>query len=253
MSFYFVQGMRDYILKGGYSDDACVGGRTKSHETRGGPQWTIGTIPGGDREIEAHIFDRLSAWRIRDPHEERRDYELFVPSKEVREFIRGETMREMGFILLNKPRDPFKQTTIDWIKIAKSTGRGKISRAAAHTLEENARLRSIVPASARGGWDLNEAIGGQGSVIKQIPMWFASTMIHGTDWLIHRLTYKGSEFHFPVFAEWYERQTGRRAPAGAIRTGIPILKPKLESGRRGKPIRKVRESVPEEQAALWET
>jgi hypothetical protein len=222
--FYVFQGLLTYVFKLGFSIDPDARGR--QHETSGGPQRMIAVIDDPGREYEGLIFPMLREFRLTDPEGERGDFELFQPVPEIFSFLRR-TAKEMGFTFYGKPRDPRRQTAKDWLKLARVVGRGKIRDAANHNLDEEARLRSKVPRSARGGWDLTEILGGNGFPNRQEVMGFAQRLVHQRSWIVNEITYKGMSYEFVVFAEWYERERGLAAPAGAVRAGIPILRPKL--------------------------
>lgn len=241
MAFYIFQARLTFLLKAGYADGPeKIASRGESHGCAGGPQDKIGTIPDAPRAIETEVLERLRPFRARDVREPRRRFfEVCPATPDVLDIIHGDWLRRKGFQLERRARDPRRETTRDWLERASHIGDGRISEAARHALDENARLRRVVPRSARGGWDLNEMIGGMGFVDRQMSLpGFRTSLIEGKDYLIHRCTYRGAVFDFPVFAEWYERQHGRAAPGNAVYTGLSVPRAKLESGRRGRPVRR---------------
>jgi hypothetical protein len=252
MAVYLYQSRETFMIKFGYAKEGGVSSRGKAHSTSGGPQRLLGVLPGGTTEHESLILclKQLEPWRV---HESGRRFELFRPSPEVILFVnKGHVLKDMGFCLEQRAKDPRKETAKQWLERVRdySDPRGVVHKAAHWALREEARLRETVPKSARGGWDLAEHLGGNGSLNRQMLLNFSSNDFLGEHWLVHRVTYNGSSglgavFEFPVFVEFFEREhPGKRSPKEAISAGVAYHKKKFESGRKGKSVKRLSPSNP---------
>jgi hypothetical protein len=234
-SFYVMHQRISGLLNMGISDD--VERRRREHSTAGGDHRLLWIVGDADQNFERAIFDRLGKYRIRS-EEERRDYELFRPAPEVWRFLSSALARdEFGFRRVGKP-----YAERDTCKRYLQSGELHGCDACAFALEEDARLRQMVPATARGGWVLLELCSGR--VSKQMLLALDGGIAsHGVSvgklnhWPLHVITYRGATFRFPVFDEICRRQ-GVRPPQGAIKIGLPFRSAKIPSGRKGVPLRK---------------
>jgi hypothetical protein len=242
VAFYVMQHERDGIIKMGYCEDWRVFVRMREHGTSSGYYYLISFVPKADRKFETAMF-RLHRKYRRSRNDSPKDFELFAPHKQLRRWFSSKTAKELGFIKVRgwTRRD---ETAKQWLIILAQFG----FEEARYALQVEARLRSIVPRSARGGWVLWELISGRLS--KQTLLDFgqgweshgvAPSRVNG--WPMHRCTYKGTEFLFPVFAEACMRM-GIKPPPGAIETGIRPQSHRVESGRKGIPLKKKTASRP---------
>jgi hypothetical protein len=187
----------------------------------------LGVVPGGGRDFESFVLDQLDAHRLKYHQDEREDYEVFLPVRDVIRFIESNAVRVLGYRKVARPRKPKRQTCRMWVMLVRGIRKGDARDAATTALREYGRLcKAARPAMDRtGGFDLNELIGGLGFSYKQTAWGFAEDLIAGKRWLVHRITYKDVAYHFPVFSEWYEREQREPAPPNAIEGGIPLGKP----------------------------
>jgi hypothetical protein len=238
--FYVMQQRMTRLLKMGRCLRSRVEVRRREHETSGGPHRVLFLAPG-DSHFEKDVFRRLRKYRLRG--EERADFEIFRPAPDVWNWLRSNTAEALGFFAIGKAyRDT--HTAKAWLKECAAFG----CEPAEFALREETRLRKRVPRSARGGWVLWEMISGRLS--KQMLLDFDGAFeSHGlahsaklNEWPLHRVTYKGIEFLFPVFLEACERM-GVRPPPDAICVGIRPRSHRVPSGRKGRPLRAKEETV----------
>ena len=216
--------------------------------TGGGPHWPVAVAAKGDARLKADVLAHLDRWRVRPagPGARKRAHDTIAATPEACAWLRGKAVRALGFKLHVRPRDPLKQDAREWLEVVALVGganpRGA-GAAARYALEQDTRLNTLVRRGRAvdggtrkgGGWDLSEALGGFCARDRQQELRFfeelSPVVEHG--WHVHRIRDRasGAVFYFPVFAEWYEREH-KRPPAGAIRAGVRIHKPKERTGTR---------------------
>jgi hypothetical protein len=257
MAFYVCHAefSRDLFIMG-YSAETPED-RRKSYETGGGRvrMCALATGPDSGRELETAVFAHLRKYRVRRGSEESgRDFELFRAAPYVRQFIGSARARALGIVTLSRPFPEYESAT-QWLIRCRRCG----CEAAAFALSEQARLRQHVPRSARGGWPLVELLSGAVHRSRQLALgeWGIESEGHTLSkkhgWAMHRITYRGTPYLFPIFAEVCRRQLAFPVPDGAVETGLRFwCTPPEPSGRKGMPLRNIAPAPPvcEEQLPL---
>lgn len=230
---YVYQAAYSRLLKFGITDD--VRRRGKEHSCVAGPCYLIGSVycRDGARPLEDRVKAELAGYILTSDQrgsDRNEPYEIVPPSDHARRYF--------------ECLDGWKRQR-DWLdgETAKEWLRRASHPAAKFALSEEARLRKIVPKSARGGWVLWESISGTPS--RQLDIDFPGLrfgglrldQLHG--WLFHVLTYKRIEFRFPIFVEACERMAVR-PPADAIRTGVRPHSPRIPISEETRRLRNER-------------
>lgn len=236
MAFYVQQSIKDFDFKMGFAEERRLEARHKDHETRGCSQLRIGFVPGADKKQEQAYFERLNRWRIQGKG--RRAFEVFLPVKEVFQFINSRTLLADGFVRENSPMMPERETHRSWLERVAMFRNGDVRAAALHNLEMDTQLTRRIRFKHRGGWTLAGALAGDCAFCsKQLILnGVEARLVDQGKYLMQRIWAKGTSWDFFVFAEGMAR-SGKPPHPKAVVGGIP-MRAKIAGGFGGPVVRK---------------